>query len=71
MALYEITIKGSKTFYVEAETEDKALEHPIVNDEMYSGITGIEWEAMEAEADKQPDFIADNIRANEPKLIFD
>lgn len=71
MALYEITIKGTKTFYVNAASEDEALKHPTVNDEMTCSMGDIEWEAWEADADKQDDFIAENIRTHEPELVFD
>lgn len=45
MGLFEITITGSKTFYVEANSEEDALDKEIVSDEMSDMVGDFEWEA--------------------------
>lgn len=59
MPFYEITITGSKQFFVEADTEDEALDHEIVNNEMETMTGNIDWEADTVFAnseDKAPDL---------------
>lgn len=54
MPFFEITITGTKQFFVEADTEAEALEHEIVADEM-SCCGDIEWETDEASAKQYKD----------------
>lgn len=69
MALYEITIKGTKTFYIEADTQEQALESPVVHDEMSGSMGDFEWEASEGEANKCDKRSEDYARKHESKLI--
>ena len=71
MALHEITIKATKTIYVEAESAKDALNHPIVQEEQGDSMQGIEWDVTETEADELEEFIADGVRRDTPKLVFD
>ena len=50
MKLFEITIKGTKTFYIEAETQESALDHEMVHIEMTSSMGEFEWEGHEGNA---------------------
>ena len=69
MGLFEITIIGSKTFYVEADTEEQALNNEIVSDEM-TLITGeFEWEADTGSARLIIDAHESRIREIHNKLI--
>ena len=55
MPYYEVTITGSKTFMVEAESQDDALDNPVVADEM-SFAGDIDWEADTASAKLETGF---------------
>lgn len=71
MKLFEITIKGTKTFYVEAKTQEQALDHEMVSTEMTSTIGEFEWEASEGDASECSERDEKYARDRESHLIIE
>ena len=68
MALFEITISGSKTFYIDADTEEDALDSDIMDDEMLT-IGDFEWEADTGTAIEMTQTEELRIRKRDHELI--
>lgn len=61
MPVFEVTIIGTKTFYIEAESEEAAIDNELTVDAMTSSVPEVDedWEPHEAKArklDSQEDF---------------
>lgn len=71
MPLYKVTITGSKTFFIEAEDEDSALDNEVVSDEMMSSIGEFQWEAHEGSVRELDHKEESQVRLRESELIVD
>ena len=61
MEHYEIVITGSKRFFVEAESEEEALDNPVVSDEM-STMGDVDWDADSVSATLEDSFDIETCR---------
>lgn len=70
MKLFRVTIKAYKSFYVEAENQDDALAHSVVEDEQDPNWRGrFEFEHDSTDADELCESEAEHIRSLRSKQI--
>lgn len=67
--LYEIQMKAFKVFYVEADSQEAALNSAAVDDESSVRGGGIDWEHGETRAEAVTSDRAESIRKHRPNEI--
>ena len=70
MPLFEMTVKATKTFFIEADSEEDALGHPAAQDEFTSGLGDVEFDCHEMGAQQCDEFGERYAREREPELIL-
>lgn len=70
MKLFEITITAYKVFYVEAESQEAALEHEVVDEEANFSFGEVKWETDETRAGEVSEAISAQIKLRYPKQIL-